>query len=178
MKQILIMLVAVAISCGALTETKALRGQGENTMKKLEDLDRKLNKARSYLDVEALDRILADDWFGTLIWGNLVGKAAFLREIKSRSSQRGKVGLPLSHSNDEIKIRLYGDVAIVTGVLKERYEGYTPIRLQYTNVYLKREGEWRAISTHDSLAESDPPPVSAPDPKPPIVRDPIMPKKP
>ena len=178
MKQILITLVVVAISCLALTETKARRSQRENAMKKLEDLDRRLNKARWYLDVEALDRILADDWFGTLIWSDLVGKAAFLREIKPSSGQREKEGLPVSHSNDEIKARLHGDVAIVTGVLETTYDGHT-IRLHYTNVYLKREGVWRAISTHESFAESEMPPVSAPaDPKPPIVHNPVLPKKP
>jgi len=54
---------------------------------------------------------------------------------------------------DEIKVRVYGDAAVVLGrsTEKSRYkdEG-TTVQVQWTDTWVKRAGRWQCVAEHAS----------------------------
>ena len=98
-------------------------------------------------DIAWLDRILADDIMETDGEGNVYTKAQDLAEVKSG------VYAITSSVQDEIKVRVYGDMAVVTGrsTNKGQYKG-KDISGQYrwTDTFIKRDGRWLCVATHSS----------------------------
>jgi ketosteroid isomerase-like protein len=94
-------------------------------------------------DVKALDRILADDWFYLGPEGTMT-KAQELTEAEKRDENIESVSLM------DMKVRTYGDVAIVT--MRER-ENSTKKSVDssgdylYTDVFVKRQGRWQAVNS-------------------------------
>jgi len=131
---------AQAQQTSALTETgkveqeliKIENGWGEAVLKK---------------DIAFLDRILADDIVETDTDGNIYTKAQDLEEIKSGAY------VMTSWAQDDIKVRIYGDTAVVTGrtTNKGQYKG-KDISGQYrwTDTFIKRDGRWQCVATHSS----------------------------
>jgi hypothetical protein len=65
-----------------------------------------------------------------------------------RASSRNGV---FSHIGNDRE--LYGDTAVVTGkafVVVVREGADVPIRVQFTNVWVKRAGKWRMVSWHST----------------------------
>jgi hypothetical protein len=94
-------------------------------------------------DVKALDRILADDWFYLGPEGTMT-KPQELAEAEKRDENIESVSLM------DMKVRTYGDVAIVT--MRER-ENSTKKSIDssgdylYTDVFVKREGRSQAVNS-------------------------------
>ena len=58
-----------------------------------------------------------------------------------------------SYDRKEAAVALYGDTAVVTGkafVVVVREGADVPIRLQFTNVWVKRAGKWRMVAWHST----------------------------
>ena len=95
------------------------------------------------------DRFLADDYLGTDEHGNIKNKAQEIAEIK--------VGAHLSTSGvlDNIRVRVYGDAAVVTGrrIMKGLFQG-KEYRSPYlwTDIFIKRGGRWQCVASHASKA--------------------------
>jgi ketosteroid isomerase-like protein len=95
-------------------------------------------------DVAALDRILADDWIAIDFEGNIVNKASVIADLKSGASTNTSVDL------GEMKVRVYGDTAIVIGsdTEKSTYKGKDSSgHYVWTDVFVKRNGRWQAVSS-------------------------------
>lgn len=94
-----------------------------------------------------LDRILADDLAVINPDGSRGDKAGEIAGLRS-----GKLKLE-SVTNDDIKVRVYGDTGVVTGraTIRGQIEG-REIKDQnrYTSVFLKRRGRWQVIALHVS----------------------------
>jgi ketosteroid isomerase-like protein len=96
-------------------------------------------------DAEAIGRFMADDW--TIIGsdGSSSDKETFLGLIRS--------GM-LSHDvmrSDNIRIRLYGDAAVITarGVSGGIYHGRSFREVeQQSNVFIRQGSQWRCVLTH------------------------------
>jgi ketosteroid isomerase-like protein len=57
---------------------------------------------------------------------------------------------------DQIRVRLYGDTAIVSGRTRATVSGTAPqtVTLRFTDVFVRREERWIAVSSHATrLAE-------------------------
>lgn len=95
-------------------------------------------------DVEALDRILADDFVQYRAQtGERTDKAAFLAGIRD-----GKAVIE-SVQSDEVWVHVDGDTALVTGrsqLIRRNAEGRVKVINRYLDVYVKRDGTWRAIA--------------------------------
>jgi ketosteroid isomerase-like protein len=94
-------------------------------------------------NLEALRRILADDFVYRTPAGKDATKDEFLKNIAS---------LPvkiLSVRGEDLKVSVYGETAILTGVQEARArdsegkEGTS--RVAFTDVFLKRQGRWLLI---------------------------------
>lgn len=110
---------------------------------RLRQLDREWNEAYPDRDIEALERILADDWTAIDGAGLVISKRQLLERVRSNPH-------PLDwHEFDEFRLRVFGDAAVVTGRLSAggRGEGGDfSFRQRYTRVYVKREDVWRAVA--------------------------------
>lgn len=92
-------------------------------------------------DVRRFEEILDEDYFCSNPDGSLADRAQFLRQTAQPVTIRGLV-------SEDVRIRLFGDIAIVHG--RTRYTGAdgTAHQGRYTDVYTRRGGTWRAIAAH------------------------------
>jgi ketosteroid isomerase-like protein len=96
-------------------------------------------------DMETLDRLMADDYILTDPLGSVRTKAESLAAI-----ERNEVHFE-STKSDNVKVRINGDTAVVTGrsTFRGRYKGWSMAgQYQYTDVLVKRRGSWQAVSSH------------------------------
>jgi ketosteroid isomerase-like protein len=96
-------------------------------------------------EVAVLDRILADDLTVINPDGSSGDKAGEIGGLRS-----GKLKLE-SVINDDMKVRVFGETAVVTGraTIRGQIDG-REIRDQnrYTSVFVKRRGRWQVIALH------------------------------
>jgi len=96
-------------------------------------------------DVATLDRMMADEYILTDPLGNVRSKAESLAALKSN-----EVNFE-STKSDDVSVRINGDTAVVTGrsTFRGRYKGWSMSgQYQYTDILVKRRGEWKAVGSH------------------------------
>ena len=96
-------------------------------------------------DVATWSRCVADDWIGTTPEGNLVTKAGASADLKAGLVVRELFRL------DDLKVRVYGDTAIVFGLETEKSKIHGKDmsgQYRFTDVFLKRVGRWQAVASH------------------------------
>jgi ketosteroid isomerase-like protein len=111
------------------------------------DLDTLLDLNRDYIrsvqtsDVRRFDEILAEDFYCSNPDGSLVDRAGFLRQT-ARPVQISDL------ATHDVKIRLFGDCAIIhartTYTLPDGRAGSG----RYTDVWARQHGRWLAVSAH------------------------------
>ena len=116
----------------------------EDTLIKLEhDWGNALLKA----DVAAWNRCLGNDWVLTYSDGTLVTKPMALADLKEGALRIESFRL------DDVKVRVYGNAAVVTGQITEkskfRDKDTSGVR-RFTDVFVKRDGRWQAVASHES----------------------------
>lgn len=162
MKRIFSMLtLAVAAisltSCAATDEkvtstaaTPAAASPTENVEQALIKLEREWAEALVKADTATLDRLMADDWSMTTWDGQIRTKAQSIEEVKS-----GVVKFEAANV-DNLKVRTFGDVAVVTLGQTEQGKNKgkdSSGRFRYTDVWVKRNGRWQAVATHGTKVE-------------------------
>jgi ketosteroid isomerase-like protein len=91
-------------------------------------------------DVTALDKLLAPDLTYTHGDARVIDKTAFIADFKSGAFQY------VSIEPNDMKVRVFGDTAIVTGGAAMRIiQNGTPasIKIRYTDVHVKHGGVWQ-----------------------------------
>ena len=118
-----------------------------DTEKALLQMERDWMEAIKNRDKFTLERILADD-FMSISWdGKTFNKAEGIAANLATDSKLD------SYTLDPLKVRIFGDAAVVTGGDKEKssFKGKdTSGQYAWTDVYVKRNGRWQAVSTHSS----------------------------
>ncbi len=114
----------------------------------LNELEQRLVKAWLYNDWETVNEILDDDWSVIDPGGQVLNKTQVLTEAKSgeRKIEAGTI--------DEVKVRSFGDVAVVTGrtTAAGTYHGQSfSVGLRFTDVFVRRGGQWRAVASQGTL---------------------------
>lgn len=115
--------------------------------KALTQLERDWIEASKKKDKATLERILADDWVGISYEGKSFTKAESLADGLAADSQLD------SYTLDPLKVRVFGDTGIVNGgnTEKSRFKGKeTSGHYAWTDVFMKRNGRWQAVSSHTS----------------------------
>jgi ketosteroid isomerase-like protein len=132
---------AAAIALGLAGVATA---QGTKTVEQtLMQMERDWTDAVLKKDTAALGKILADDWVGLGPSGAST-KAQSLAELKS-----GDMKVE-SQTLGEMKVRVFGEVAIVTGSDDEKssYKGKdTSGHYVWTDVFVKTKGQWQAVAS-------------------------------
>ena len=96
-----------------------------------------------------IEETLADDWSVTDLTGQVLTKAEVLKEVFG-SANRQIVSMQI----DDIKVRPFGDWAIVTGRTKAagEYQGeVAAVTLRFTDVFIYRDGRWQVVVSQATL---------------------------
>lgn len=105
----------------------------------LQQLNRHYIRAVQMSDVRWFEENLADDFMNSNPDGSLVDRARFIAQIAP----------PATISNleaDEVRIRAFGDVAIVHGRTTYTKLDGRPGAGRYTDVWMRRGGRWLCVA--------------------------------
>jgi ketosteroid isomerase-like protein len=116
--------------------------------KELRDIEDQLVAAWVAGDRSVHERVLSDDWSVIDAHGRIRNKAEVLEEM-FRPDERQLTG-----RIDEVKVRPYGDWAVVTGKthVSGRYEGNDiKVTLRFMDVFRRTEGAWQVVASQATL---------------------------
>ena len=117
----------------------------------------RLTKATQSLDMEALDRIYADDIMFTGVTGALCTKETVMDEARrgaaARTAASASPGTPtvVSYIKDDIKAIRHGDAGVASfrfGVTIRAEDKEVTRHYRTTNVWMKRGGAWQVVAAH------------------------------
>jgi ketosteroid isomerase-like protein len=92
-------------------------------------------------DVAWFDQHLSDDFLNTNPDGTLVGRAGFLAQIARPQAIKGL-------EPREVKIRLFGDIAIIHArTVYTKLDGKSAAG-RYTDIWAKQNGRWVCVAAH------------------------------
>lgn len=114
----------------------------------LRDIESQLITAWVAGDSSVHERVLSDDWSVIDAQGRIRTKAEVLDEM-FRPGKR-----EISGRIDEVKVRPYGDWAVVTGKthVAGRYEGNDiEVTLRFMDVFRRTGGKWQVVASQATL---------------------------
>jgi ketosteroid isomerase-like protein len=136
--------IAIAL-CTLVTPTYANKDKAADVEQELRKLVQTWDEAFVKKDTEALDRLLADEF-------EFVGgpkKADYLVSTKTRKANI------VSAVSSDVRVQVYDDMAIVTGVdaitIKDVGQDLLTKWL-YMDVWVKRGGRWQCVKTYSAPA--------------------------
>jgi hypothetical protein len=135
------MAVVVAVCMPCLATAQSV----EQQLKKLEI---QYADAGVKKDVAVLDRVLADDFTETAPDGVVYTKAENMASLKSGED------VIFSYAYSDMKVRVYGDTAVVTYVdkQKETFKGRDVSGTsRWTDTWVKRGGSWQCVASQGSM---------------------------
>jgi ketosteroid isomerase-like protein len=95
-------------------------------------------------ELERIQRFVTNDWVIIGADGGIIERNRFFEVIRSGT---------LTHAmmeSDEMRVRLYGDIAIVSALTRSRgkFMGQEfSTRERATDVFVKQDGQWRCVLT-------------------------------
>jgi ketosteroid isomerase-like protein len=119
--------------------------------------EEQLANAKRTLDLDAVDRIYADDLLLTGVLGEpTCGKSAVMDEMRRGIAQRDAAtagGTPFDSrtENQDAKVVVLGDTAVANYRFVVMIKGPSlDLRRRYrtTNVWVKRDGRWQIVAAH------------------------------
>ena len=143
-------------SCKNSEESKNNIDHEIDTISEQEALDLLHKWTDAYLtgNAEPLKEILDDTWiYSGSPDGKTSDKKSTIEEFSNADYGFGDI------SYQDLEVKLYGDVAVVRGSERMLIVGSsndtTTLRLRFTDVYQKKNGLVKAISTHSSPIKDD-----------------------
>jgi ketosteroid isomerase-like protein len=114
-------------------------GSGAADFGTLQELNLGFIRSVRTSDVGWFDRNLSEDFFNSNPDGTFVDRAAFL----------GQIARPCPVSNldvEDVRIRIFGDAAIIHGRTTYRKPDGQAAAGRYTDVWVRRDGRWVCVS--------------------------------
>ena len=119
-----------------------------DSLEEVRRLDAEISVATWSGDAEWFEQNVADDYVLVTPGGTMRSKRDVIRELSTPGLKMD----PFEPS--EVSVRLYGDTAVVTGRMLQRFTlggmRYSN-DLRYTDVYVRKKGRWVLVSGHTSL---------------------------
>lgn len=103
-------------------------------------------------DQAALEKLFADEMIVTTGDGKTRGKAEELEVLKPDPNPKLRT---ISVVNENVRVKVYGDVAVVTSLTRMRLEMNgigSEAAMRYTAVFVKRDGRWQIAALHTTRA--------------------------
>jgi len=104
-------------------------------------------------DLKTLDMLLSEDLIITTYDGKTRGKKEEIEALKPNPAV-----VTVSVTNEDIGIKIFGNVAVVTALTKMRFTVSgkdVPLALRYTAVFAKQEGRWQMAALQTARAPQD-----------------------
>ena len=143
------LLIVGLLLLALLKEAAPTARAGENDdVKALLDLESKMARAWVQQDAQTLGQILADDYTLAGTGDALIGKDQYVAGLNNPEFRT------TSAMVNDLRIRVYGDAAVVTG--RATYRGWSKKRGRYvrrfrfTDTFVRRESTWKCVATHAS----------------------------
>ncbi len=119
----------------------------ENVQQAVTKLENERVQALLRNDTAFIERVYADDYVVTGANGVVRTRAQVVADLKSGVQKSESI------TNDDVKVRVHGDTAVVTGrtTQKGEYKGQPSISpVLFTRVYARRGGQWQLVANHTS----------------------------
>ncbi len=116
--------------------------QDAAVVRQLETIEEQLASTWKNHDCAGWSALLADDWSVMHIDAKVITKAEAVGMCRT--------GPSITSTVDQVKVRSYGDTAVVTGRTKATVSGATPqtVTLRFTDVFVRRDGRWIVVASH------------------------------
>ncbi|HEY0078225.1 MAG TPA: nuclear transport factor 2 family protein [Pyrinomonadaceae bacterium] len=135
-----LVLAASTIISGQTPSSTTNQSSSSDAEQAIINLTNEWFEAEGRADRAALNRIIADDFQGIGPRGNAVGK----RDVIPVEGSRGGLAM----KGQDIRARVYGETAIVTGRgIGERQEQG---EFRFTVVFVRRQNRWQMVAGHIS----------------------------
>jgi len=137
----------ISALCLVLTALAPIAVASSTDEVELRAREQQLNEAFRRGERATLQQILTPDWKLITSTGRVKGRAAVLDEVADPRLQFE------TNAAEQVEVRQYGDSAVLTGVLHQRYvyDGQPrEHRVWYTDTWIKRDGRWWQVSGHAS----------------------------
>jgi uncharacterized protein (TIGR02246 family) len=135
----------------AAAQDNATASRDAAAVKEIKQLEEARNQAILRGDAAALARMTADDYTFITLKGELRTKADIVKGFSSGSFTYQ------SRSISDLKIRVYGEAAIVTGRSvqegTENGKDYSG-NYRFTRVYVKQHGAWKTVALQTTLIQN------------------------
>jgi ketosteroid isomerase-like protein len=125
--------------------------------------EERLTRATRELDLDALDRIYADDILFTGVTGAPCGKSSLMDEarrgVAERQAAAGAKPFVASYEKDDVKVVAHGDTAVTSYrfVVTIKGQGQEIRRgCRTTNVWMKRPSGWEVVAGHTASLDAIP----------------------
>lgn len=101
-----------------------------------------------------LERILAPDFLHPVATGDVLSKTEHIQ-----FSSQHVPSLDSTKHFENLQVRLYGDVAIVTGlVVSVSEKEHKTDKTVFTDVFVYRQGRWQAVNAQENTVKKSGPP--------------------
>ncbi len=131
-----------------LVVSAALPAQEKSDAATVRALELKWTESYKQHNIEILSSLLSDEFVITVEDGSVYSKAGYI----SHSADSG-VHVQVAEMSD-LKVRMHGDTAIVTGSYHEKGESNgKPYEYhdRFTDVWIKTAGKWQVVASHYSV---------------------------
>lgn len=149
MRQLLFCIaLTILLIAGSFAQAGKMRNVQDSKLEQsLIKLKHDIGQAYVQRDLPALERLYADDYLVTDDNGATTNKTQEIERLKSGNA------VYESTSYEDVKVRVYDNVAIVAGRGTVKGHGKNgAFHKQYfsTNVFVNQNGKWRAVAAHIS----------------------------
>ena len=97
-------------------------------------------------NAEFMDVLTGEDFVQTAIDGSWQGRAEFVAEMRTPAPLDGA-------TYDDVRVRLFGPVALVHAVFEALHRDGKVARVRYTDVYAWNGAAWRLVSGNNTLRQ-------------------------
>ncbi len=111
-------------------------------------LEMKWTESYKQRNIEILSSLLAEEFVITVEDGNIYSKAGYISHSADPSTRVEVAEL------SDLKVRMHGDTAIVTGAYHERGESNGKpydYHDRLTDIWMKTGGKWQVVASHYSV---------------------------
>jgi len=115
----------------------------------LMQIERDIGEANINRDKAFFERVEADEFIFTDSSGGITTKT---EDVGSLDKPAGETKL-ISYVPDEMKVRVYGRTAVVTGRVTSTYRRQDKeivSRTRFTDLFVRRDGRWQLVAGHSS----------------------------
>jgi ketosteroid isomerase-like protein len=143
MKYACVFVIAVTLSSCLVGQAQKASDSSLSTEEQIKSIEEERNRAILSGDAATLERMTADDYTFITLRGQLRTKAEIVKGFQSGAFKYE------SRTISELKVRVYGDTAVVTGRSTQKGEengkDYSG-DYRFTRVYVRDKGRWMTVA--------------------------------